>query len=90
MDANKEDWRAQMSGTAQLNRIHVRRAHLLGLDAPARARRRAMIYANEVLPRPGGAEQNLIKRLTAVGRRFSSVVALVRLLPQARPHAIRA
>jgi hypothetical protein len=36
MDANKEDWRAQMSGTAQLNRIHIRRAHLLGLDAPTK------------------------------------------------------
>jgi hypothetical protein len=23
-----------MAGTAQLNRIHIRRAHLLGLDAP--------------------------------------------------------
>jgi len=36
MDANKEDWRAQMAGTAQLNRIHVRRARLLGLDAPTK------------------------------------------------------
>jgi transposase len=32
MDANKDDWRAQMSGTAQLRGIHVRRAKLLGLD----------------------------------------------------------
>jgi hypothetical protein len=36
MDANKEDWRAQMSGTAQLRGIHVRRAKLLGLDAPTK------------------------------------------------------
>jgi len=28
MDANKDDWRAQMSGTAQLRGIHVRRAKL--------------------------------------------------------------
>ena len=31
MDANKDDWRVQMSGTAQLRGIHIRRAHLLGL-----------------------------------------------------------
>jgi hypothetical protein len=36
MDANKEDWRAQMSGTAQLRGIHIRRAKLLGLDAPTK------------------------------------------------------
>jgi hypothetical protein len=36
MDANKDDWRAQMSGTAQLRGIHVRRAKLLGLDAPTK------------------------------------------------------
>src|ERR1700720_88441 len=36
MVAKKENSQAQMSGTAQLNRIHVRRAHLLGLDAPTR------------------------------------------------------
>ena len=36
MDANKEDWRAQMSGTAQLRGIHIRRAELLGLDAPTK------------------------------------------------------
>jgi len=36
MDANKDDWRAQMAGTSQLNRIHVRRARLLGLDAPTK------------------------------------------------------
>jgi hypothetical protein len=34
MDANKENWQAQMSGTAQLRGIHIRRAKLLGLDAP--------------------------------------------------------
>ena len=36
MDANKEDWRAQMAGTAQLRGIHIRRAKLLGLDAPTK------------------------------------------------------
>ena len=36
MDANKADWRVQMSGTAQLRGIHIRRAHLLGLDAPTK------------------------------------------------------
>ena len=35
IDANKEDWRAQMAGTAQLRGIHIRRAKLLGLDAPS-------------------------------------------------------
>jgi hypothetical protein len=34
MDANKADWKAQMAGTAQLRGIHIRRAKLLGLDAP--------------------------------------------------------
>jgi hypothetical protein len=36
MDANKENWQAQMSGTAQLRGIHIRRAKLLGLDAPSK------------------------------------------------------
>src|ERR1700720_415628 len=36
MDANKADWRGQMSGTSQLRGIHIRRAHLLGLDAPTK------------------------------------------------------
>jgi hypothetical protein len=36
MDANKDDWRSQMSGTAQLRGIQVRRAKLLGLDAPTK------------------------------------------------------
>ena len=36
MDSNKADWRVQMSGTAQLRGIHIRRAHLLGLDAPTK------------------------------------------------------
>jgi hypothetical protein len=36
MDANKDNWQAQMSGTAQLRGIHIRRAKLLGLDAPTK------------------------------------------------------
>jgi hypothetical protein len=36
MDAHKDDWRVQMSGTSQLRGIHIRRAHLLGLDAPTK------------------------------------------------------
>jgi hypothetical protein len=36
MDANKENWQAQMAGTAQLRGIHIRRAKLLGLDAPTK------------------------------------------------------
>ena len=71
----------QLKSTALLGKILVLSA--------VPARRRAMIYANEALPRPGGAEQNVIERLAAVGRRFSSGVAPVRVL-QARPHAIRA
>ena len=33
---NKDDWRAQASLQDRLMRIHIRRAHLLGLDAPTR------------------------------------------------------
>jgi hypothetical protein len=36
MDANKESWQAQMAGTAKLRGIHIRRAKLLGLDAPTK------------------------------------------------------
>jgi len=36
MDANKEDWQATATCMSGLNRIHVRRAHLLGLDAPTK------------------------------------------------------
>jgi hypothetical protein len=36
MDANKDDWKVQMSGTAQLRGSHVRSAKLLGLDAPTK------------------------------------------------------
>jgi hypothetical protein len=36
MDANKEDWQATATCMGGLNRIHVRRAHLLGLDAPTK------------------------------------------------------
>jgi hypothetical protein len=34
MDANKDNWKAVASLSATLNRIHIRRAKLLGLDAP--------------------------------------------------------
>ena len=34
MDANKGDWQVQVACTSQLRGIHIRRAHLLGLDAP--------------------------------------------------------
>jgi hypothetical protein len=33
---NKNDWRAQASLEDRLMRIHIRRAHLLGLDAPTK------------------------------------------------------
>ena len=36
MDANKADWQVQVACTAQLRGIHIRRAHMLGLDAPAK------------------------------------------------------
>jgi len=36
MDANRDNWQVQLAGTAQLRGIHIRRAHLLGLDAPAK------------------------------------------------------
>jgi hypothetical protein len=36
MDANKDDWKVQISCTAQLRGIHIRRAKLLGLDAPTK------------------------------------------------------
>src|SRR5712672_423633 len=47
MDANKADWRVQMSGTAQLRGIHIRRAHLLGLDAPTKLDVRGIYRAGE-------------------------------------------
>jgi hypothetical protein len=34
LDAHKESWQATATCMSGLNRIHVRRAHLLGLDAP--------------------------------------------------------
>jgi hypothetical protein len=36
MDANKDDPSVQFAGTAQLRGIHIRRAKLLELDAPAK------------------------------------------------------
>jgi hypothetical protein len=36
MDANKNDAKIQMMGTSQLRGLHIRRAKLLGLDAPAK------------------------------------------------------
>jgi hypothetical protein len=45
MDANKDDWRAQMAGSAQLRGVHVRRSKLLGLDAPAKFDVRALYGA---------------------------------------------
>ena len=34
IDAAKDDWKAKTAGLAALSRIHIRRARLLGLDAP--------------------------------------------------------
>ena len=34
IDAHKDDWKAQVAALRSLNLVHVRRAHLLGLDAP--------------------------------------------------------
>jgi hypothetical protein len=45
MDANKENWRVQMSGSAQLRGIHIRRAKLLGLDSPSKLDVRALYSA---------------------------------------------
>jgi DNA-binding CsgD family transcriptional regulator len=36
LDAHKESWQATATCMSGLNRIHVRRAHLLGLDAPTK------------------------------------------------------
>jgi len=36
MDSNRDNWQVQLAGTAQLRGIHIQRAHLLGLDAPAK------------------------------------------------------
>ncbi len=47
MDANKDDWRVQLSGTSQLRGIHIRRAHLLGLDAPTRLDVRGLYRTGE-------------------------------------------
>src|SRR5580698_10480510 len=44
MDANKDKPKVQFDGTSQLRGIHIRRAKLLGLDAPAKLDVRA-IYA---------------------------------------------
>ena len=54
MDANKEDWRAQMAGTAQLRGIHVRRAKLLGLDAPTKLDVRGLYRTGIDESRPNG------------------------------------
>jgi DNA-binding CsgD family transcriptional regulator len=47
MDANKADWQVQMSGTSQLRGIHIRRAHLLGLDAPTKLDVRGLYQTGE-------------------------------------------
>jgi DNA-binding CsgD family transcriptional regulator len=69
MDANKEDWRAQMSGTAQLRGIHVRRAKLLGLDAPTKLDMRGLYHTgvDEI-----SAERRLARRLSLRNRGLSS------------------
>jgi len=36
LDAHKDNWQATATCVSGLNRIHVRRAHLLGLDAPTK------------------------------------------------------
>src|ERR1700719_3766233 len=36
LDTHKESWQATATCMSGLNRIHVRRAHLLGLDAPTK------------------------------------------------------
>src|ERR1700719_1596802 len=36
LDTHKENWQAPATCISGLNRIHVRRAHLLGLDAPTK------------------------------------------------------
>jgi hypothetical protein len=36
LDTHKENWQATATCISGLNRIHVRRAHLLGLDAPTK------------------------------------------------------
>jgi hypothetical protein len=34
IDAHKDNWKAQIAALRSLNLVHIRRAHLLGLDAP--------------------------------------------------------
>jgi tetratricopeptide (TPR) repeat protein len=36
IDANKDNWKAQVSALRALNFVHIRRARLLGLDAPTK------------------------------------------------------
>jgi hypothetical protein len=36
IDAQKDNWKAQVSALRALNFVHVRRARLLGLDAPTK------------------------------------------------------
>jgi hypothetical protein len=35
-DAHKDNWKAQVAALRSLNLVHIRRAHLLGLDAPTK------------------------------------------------------
>jgi hypothetical protein len=36
IDAQKDNWKAQIAALRSLNLVHIRRAHLLGLDAPTK------------------------------------------------------
>src|ERR1700676_5325352 len=36
IDSQKDNWKAQVAALRSLNLVHVRRAHLLGLDAPTK------------------------------------------------------
>jgi hypothetical protein len=36
IDAQKDNWKAQVAALRALNLLHIRRAHLLGLDAPTK------------------------------------------------------
>ena len=36
IDAHKDNWKAQVAALRSLNLVHIRRAHLLGLDAPTK------------------------------------------------------
>jgi hypothetical protein len=65
MDANRDKPKVQFDGTAQLRGIHVRRAKLLGLDAPAKLDLKAIYGTGQGDVTPARiARQTAIERLS--------------------------